>query len=72
LNFYKKQKIMKIILEPTTKDEYGQRVEIEVFYDDLCMNRLAELFYQASVAYGFHPKSVSQYIDCELSEKESE
>ena len=63
---------MKIILEPTTKDEYGQRVEIEVFYDDICMNRLAELFYQASVAYGFHPKSVSQYIDCELSEKEND
>lgn len=59
---------MKITIKSSIKDKYYGKVSVENINDDINMDQLATMLFQACVAYGFSPKTVSEYINCELSE----
>ena len=61
---------MKITIESTIKDRYSTKATIETEHDVVDMKEMADMFYRACIAYGFHPNTVEQYIltEYELSE----
>jgi len=54
---------MKIILEATTNEYYGHKVEISTYGDDLTISAVfEELIEPMLLAWGYHPDSIKDIL----------